>query len=50
MLSLLMFYSSKQNLFSTYIENQNTATRQGINLCLPQTDLNIYQKLLIIPG
>ena len=43
-ISLLMSVVQNKNLFSTNIENHNIATRQRNNLCLPQTNLNIYQK------
>jgi len=50
MLSLLMFVVQNRNLFSTNTGNHNIDTRQSNNLYLPQADLTIYQKELIVQG
>ena len=50
MLSLLMFVVQNKTLFLTNTENYNLDTRQKKknNLHLPQANLTIYQKELII--
>jgi hypothetical protein len=50
LLSLLMFVVKNKNLFSVSIENHNIDTRQRSNLYLPQANLTICKKELIIWG
>jgi len=48
MLSLLTFVVQNENLFLTNNKNHNLDNRQRNNLHLPQANLTIYQKELII--
>jgi len=49
-LSLLMYVVQNKNLFLTKNENHDLDTSQRNNLYLPQANLTIYQKELIIRG
>ena len=50
MSSLLMFVVQNKIFFLTNNENHNLGTRQRNNLYLPQANLTIYQKELIVQG
>jgi len=50
LICLLMFVVRNKSLFSTNIENHNVDTRQRNKLYLPQANLTICKKELIIQG